>query len=101
MSMPTCDEWIQALSKNNGDRGLAATTQVDIDQYEDQFEQARVGEADQELALRAAMYDMAQDDRRGMTTGMKCAKKRRAWPWWGAPLEALLMAMAPSYCRAD
>lgn len=67
---------------------------IDMDAYAERYKQDIVDAGDELFPMQAVQYQV-KEDAWHMAGWLRRCCKRRSWPAWGVPAEAMLMAMRP------
>lgn len=91
--VPGVRAWGQFLAMDGSQGGMKAEP-VEIAALEDDYIQ-RIIEGEDELFPAAAVQQQVKEDEWNMVWWLRRCRKRRSWPSWGVPAEAMSRAMRP------
>ena len=92
--VPTAAEWCSHLEKPPVQGGLALQ-RLDPEEYKEEILKIKKDMRHEFLLLGRESDKKAKDIYFGMRRYLRRATKRKSFPSWGLPAEAMLMAMSP------
>ena len=98
--MAEAADWERHLAQIGTAGGMAAKT-VSPEQMAEQFHRDLAELDDTPLPDDMNIHYQAQKDYRGMVKALSKTGKRKTFPEWGVPAEALHMAMAPGRAKKE